>query len=469
MASIEHVVVLMLENRSFDCMLGRLYRDRPDFDGLRGDEANPLHRDDGVVEQIPVWNDDSITPDAASIPDPDPGELFDDIAMQIYGLHPDGTPRMNGFVDNYVRQPANGAPLDPRAVMHCFVPDQLPVLSLLARSFGVIDRWFSSAPCETWPNRLFAHTGTGGGQVNNAAIQRPFILPTVFRRLASRGRSWKVYFHDVPQTAALVTLWPWIPTNFRLFVEEFAADATRGALPTYSFIEPRYFTDRLLNCIPNDAHPPHNVAYAEQLLATVYNAVRAGPAWERTLLLIVFDEHGGCYDHVPPPAATPVGPPAPNGFTFDRYGPRVPAVVVSPYVPAGSVIRPPTDGPPFDHTSIIATLDALFDLGEPLSLRAARAPTLLPALQLARAENHGPARIDATETEPDREEMAAARRLGHNNYQRRLLWPGSLLAAGAAKAAAHVHRARKSAAQGSRRHWPATTAAIRTPAGRTVR
>jgi phospholipase C len=439
MVPIEHVVVLMLENRSFDCMLGRLYPGRTDFDGLRGDEANPWHRDDGTIEQIEAWNDDSVCAESACIPDPDPGELFTDMTMQIFGLHPDGTPRMDGFVDNYVRQPTHGVTLDPRAVMHGFTPEQLPVLSLLARSFGVCDRWFAPAPCETWPNRLFAHTGCAGGQVDNAALPRPIFLPTSFRRLAKHGHSWKVYFHDVPQTAALYNLWPWIPTHFRLFASEFMWDAANGTLPSYSFIEPRYFTSRVLNHIPNDAHPPHNVAYAEQLIADLYNAVRSGPGWERTLLVITFDEHGGCYDHVVPPAAIPAGRPAPNGFTFDRYGPRVPAVIVSPYVPAGSVIRPAEDGPPFDHTSLIATLDALFGLGPPLSARAAHAPTLLPALSLERPENGGPARIDATETEPTRAEMHATHRRPHNNYQRRLLWPGALLATGAAKAAAHAH------------------------------
>jgi phospholipase C len=441
MGRIEHVVVLMLENRSFDCMLGWLYRDRPDFDGLTGTESNPWHRDDGTTDSIQVWNDGTISAEAACIPDPDPGELFDDIAMQIYGLHPDGTPRMNGFVDNYVRQPAaGGAHPDPRAIMHCFTPDQLPVLSLLARSFGVSDRWFSSAPCETWPNRLFAHTGSGGGQVNNGAIPLPFRLPSVFRRMGARGHSWKVYFHDYPQTAGLIDLWTRIPSHFRFFEPEFAEDTADERLPNYSFIEPRYFTNTLRHRVPNDAHPPHNVAYAEQLIADVYNAVRGGPAWERTLLVVTFDEHGGCYDHVAPPAATPTGRATRGGFAFDRFGPRVPAVIVSPYVPAGSVIRPPEDGPPFDHTSIIATLDALFDLGPPLSPRAAKAPDFLCGLSLEQSENQGPACIDATETQPTRQEMHALHGRPKNNYQRRLLWPGSLLAGLAAKAAAHAHR-----------------------------
>jgi phospholipase C len=443
MARIEHVVVLMLENRSFDCMLGWLYRDRPDFDGLRGDEANPWHHDDGTEQQIPVWNDGSLTPEAASIPDPDPGELFDDVSMQIFGLHADGTPRMNGFVDNYMRQPANSTPLDPRSAMHCFTPEQLPVLSTLARSFGVSDRWFSSVPSETWPNRLFAHAGSSGGAVNNTAIPLPFLLPSVFRRLESCGRSWKVYFQDAPQTASLVDLWLRIPTHFRSFDPEFLEDAADGRLPNYSFIEPRYFTSRLLHRVPNDAHPPHNVAFAEQLVAALYNAVRAGPAWDRTLLVIIFDEHGGCYDHVPPPAAVPTGRPASNGFAFDRFGPRVPAVIVSPYVPAGSILRAPAGGPPFDHTSIISTLNALFDLGAPLSDRAAAAPDLLPTLRLEQPENMGPACIDVTKLKPTQEEMRSMHRLPHNSYQRRLRWPGALMATLAARTAAHTHRARR--------------------------
>jgi phospholipase C len=392
------------------------------------------------VEEIPVWNCGALNSVAATIPDPDPGELFEDISMQIYGLHPDGTPRMNGFVDNYMRQRPNGKRPEPGAVMHYFIPEQLPVLSTLARSFGVSDRWFASAPCETWPNRLFAHAGQSGGLVDNAAIPLPFFLTTVFRRLEQRGRSWKVYFHDVPQTAALADLWLRIPTHFRFFDPEFLADAAGGSLPNYSFVEPRYFTSRLLRHIPNDAHPPHNVAYAEQLVADLYNAVRASPAWDRTLVVITFDEHGGCYDHVAPPPAIPAGRPARNGFAFDRFGPRVPAVIISPYVPAGSVIRPAPEGPPFDHTSLIATLGAVFELGPPLSPRVEVAPDLLSALSLPRPENMGPMRIEVAKSWPTRAEMRAMP-VRRNSLQRRLRWPGSLLASVGANAAAHTHRA----------------------------
>ena len=138
----------------------------------------------------------------------------------------------------------------------------------------------------------------------------------------------------------------------------------------------------MLNKIPNDAHPPHNVAYGEQLIADVYNALRAGPGWKQTLLVITCDEHGGCYDHVPPPQATPPDVLRPDGFDFSYFGVRVPAVIVSPYVKAGSVIRPPGTTP-FDHTSIIATLRKLFNFA-PLTHRDAAAPDLLAALQRSR-------------------------------------------------------------------------------------
>ncbi|MBV8521117.1 MAG: phospholipase [Acetobacteraceae bacterium] len=444
MARIEHIVVLMLENRPFDCMLGRLYPDCPDFDGLRGDEANPLTLPDGSHQMIRVWNEPQITPENACIPDPDPGELFDDITMQIFGLGkgPADPPTMSGFVDNYVRQPDGGS-RDPRAVMHYFTPDQVPVISALARAFGVCDRWFGAAPCQTWPNRLFAHTGAAGGRVNNEAIPLPFFLRTVFTRLGRCGRSWKVYFHDLPQTAALLDLWPRLLTNFLLFEPDFIGDARNGTLPNYSFIEPRYFPSILSGAPPNDEHPPHNVMYGEQLIASVYNAIRGGAGWTRTLLLITYDEHGGCYDHVPPPPAVPPGPPYSDGFTFDRYGVRVPAVVVSPWIPAGSVIRPPPGGAPFDHTSILATLHKLFEIGPPPTARVAAAPDLLMALTLDRPDNSGPQCLDVSETSADREEIRALLRLERNGHQRRLRHPFARIPGAMARAAGHFHTHRR--------------------------
>ncbi|HVB66331.1 MAG TPA: alkaline phosphatase family protein [Acetobacteraceae bacterium] len=409
---IRHVVVLMLENRSFDSMLGKLRAPGPGFDGLPDGWANTWHDPPNPAQTVPAWNDPGMTPATATIPDPDPGELFADIKVQTHGLFLDSP--MDGFVDSYMRQPPAAKPYDKRAPMHYFTPAQVPALSRLATAFGVSDRWFASAPCQTWPNRFFTHCGTAGGSVNNAPARLPFAMPTVFNRLSEAGRDWRLYFHDIPQAITLSQLWFDVPLHFRRF-DDFAADAAAGTLAAYSFIEPRYFTDAVAGRLPNDQHPPHNVTDGEHLIATVYNALRAGPAWHRTLLIVTYDEHGGCADHVPPPDATPPGGPYPDGFRFDRFGVRVPAVIVSPYVRPGSVLRAP--GPvPFDHTTIIATLRALWNIG-PLTARDAAAPHLL-GLLTDQPDNDGPARIDALPLAPPAPiAVAAVKALPANDLQ----------------------------------------------------
>lgn len=330
----KHVVVLMLENRSFDCMLGMLYQSGDTFDGLTGTERNIWHKPGGLTQVVPVWKAPELTPAAASTPDPDPGELFTDIQMQIQGLTADGqlntgAPTMDGFVDNYMRQPPpdrrTDPPPDPAAVMHYFMPDQVPIISRLARAFGVSDRWHASAPCQTWPNRFFVHCATANGYVNNATptTHFPYLMQTVFNRLESVKQQWRVYFHDIPQCMTLSRLWDNAFTNFRFFERDFVRDAANGKLPAYSFIEPRFFTDTVQGRVPNDQHPPHDVAHGEALIAAVYNAVRNGPGWKNSLLIITYDEHGGCYDHVVPPAATPPDDWRPDGFDFSRFGVRV--------------------------------------------------------------------------------------------------------------------------------------------------
>jgi phospholipase C len=439
---IRHVVVLMLENRSFDCMLGMLYPNSEDFDGLIGIESNTWHKPDGSQQQIPVWKDPELTAQTVCIPDPDPGELFTDIQMQIRGLTEGGLPNageptMGGFVDNYMRQPPTTPAPDPYSVMHYFTPDQVPVISELARSFGVSDRWHASAPCQTWPNRFFAHTGTANGYVNNNPTHFPYRMDTVFDRLTAARQSWRIYFHDIPQTVTLARLWDNVLTQFRNFESDFARDAASGNLPAYSFIEPRYFPDKLRNKVPNDEHPPHNIAHGEALIAAVYNAVRGGPGWKHTLLVITYDEHGGCYDHVAPPPATPPGGQTPDGFQFDYFGVRVPAVIVSPYVRPGSIIRP-AGLTPFDHTSIIATLRKLFGLA-PLTPRDAAAPDLLGSLD-AQPDNDGPASITAPAIPPAPVQVARAAAKPPNDLQKSLSTAAVQLPTAGADVGAHVHR-----------------------------
>jgi phospholipase C len=401
MADIEHVVVLMLENRSFDCMLGRLYPNDPDYRGLTLNESNTY-----AGSGFGVWNDAAMDSVTACIPDPDPGELFTDMNLQLFGDagRTQSTPTMSGFAQSYATQTATGV-FAASEVMHYFMPDQVPVISTLAKAFGVCDQWHASAPCQTWPNRFFAHTGTSLGYVDNHEFPIPFSASSLFRRLEDAGKTWRVYFHDMPQSLLLKDIWCYAISRYRLF-QQFLADAHTGSLPNYSFIEPRYFTDLFKSFIPNDEHPPHNIVYGEQLIAAVYNAVRSSPGWKQTLLIITYDEHGGCYDHVPPPAAIP-----PDGiianpyhFNFDTYGVRVPAVIVSPYVPPGSKVRAPlnADGSvtPFDHTSIIKTVREVFTLGEALTLRDDAAPSLMGALSLAAPNNDGPSSIDAVVAQP---------------------------------------------------------------------
>ena len=165
--------------------------------------------------------------------------------MQLYGLTESGAPNpgppeMGGFVDNYMRQPATNPMPDPYSVMHYFTPDQVPVISQLARAFGVSDRWHASAPCQTWPNRFFAHAGTAAGYVNNSPTHFPYLMETVFNRLDSVRQSWRIYFHDAPQSATLTKIWAEAPTHFRL------STATSRTMPRSGTCRPTALSNRAI-------------------------------------------------------------------------------------------------------------------------------------------------------------------------------------------------------------------------------
>lgn len=420
---IEHVVVLMLENRSFDSMLGGLYPKGPGFDGLTGNETNPHTGQDNVR----VWSSNATDPQTMSIPDPDPGELWTDINMQLFGLNGapgDQPPVMDGFVDNYVRQ-TNETPASykPESIMHYYTPEQVPVINQLAKQFAVCDQWFASAPCQTWPNRFFLHCATAGGYENNSPTHFPYMMETTFNRLEEAGRAWKIYFHDFPQTLTLTKLWPYTD-HFKIF-DEFLNDAKNGSLPDYAFIEPRYFPDEKL---PNDQHPPHNVGMGGELIASVYNAVRSSPLWKKTLLIIIYDEHGGCYDHAPPPIAAPPDDSNPQPFGFDRYGVRIPAVLISPYIKQGTILRAvqdgnlPHNGPPypFDHTSVFASLRKCFGLSTPLTSRDAVAPDLEDVLNMDLPDNDGPQSVTALPYPMTESDIQKALNAPLNDFQKGL-------------------------------------------------
>lgn len=404
LSDIKHVVVLMLENRSFDNVFGYLYTDGRDFKGLASANNPGNPGPDGVL--IPPWTDPGSAA-ATTLPTPDPGELFTDINEQLFGHAPaTGTPSMNGFTTNYVR---NGGVA--RNIMHCFSPQELPALTQLAKSYAVSDMWFASAPCQTWPNRFFAHTGTANGYENNDKAGFPFPMQTIFNELAPTHK-WRIYFHDFSQAALLQRLWPHF-ANFQPF-DEFLADVNSADMPAYSFLEPRYFPGLRMPC---DMHPPHDVAYGDAFVAQVYNAVRSSPNWASTMLIITCDEHGGCYDHIPPPAAVPPEKPRPGQvFAFDRYGVRVPAVIVSPYTKPETILR--ASGPqPFDHTSIIRTVRACFGLATPLSAREASAPDLSGALNDSLNLDRAPAQLAVTAPQPSAGALQAAQDAVPNGLQ----------------------------------------------------
>lgn len=346
--NIQHIVVLMMENRSFDHMLGYLKGPAYPIDGLTGSEWNPVDPAN-PTERVPVTNQ------ATYVTHRDPGHSFHDVNIQLFanpaGPPPVGSPNM-GFVFSYAQQ-LKVTPDIARTIMDCFDPSSLPVLAALAKEFCVCDQWFASVPGPTWPNRFFVHAATSKGYLDNSQFHNYDML-SIFENIAAQGLTWTDYFHDFSQTWALQRLQTdEMQVNFKAYAD-FRRDALAGRLPNYSFIEPKYFW---WFGSANDEHPAHDVLAGESLIADVYNQVRASPVWDRTLLVILYDEHGGFYDHVPPRNATP-----PDSFTlqfgFDRYGIRVPAVLVSPYIPRGTI-----DHRVFDHTSVPATIRHAFGLG----------------------------------------------------------------------------------------------------------
>jgi len=370
---IKHIVVLMLENRSFDHMLGFLQSDQYAIEGLRGDETIP--EDPTVHPPVPV----QVTATAHYLHDLDldPGHDVPDVNVQLFDVAegPFTTPPLNrGFVLDYAQQPGNTLQ-QAHNIMRCFAPDTLPVLTTLAKEFAICDHWFASVPGPTWPNRFFVHAATADGHVDNRL--RAYTMRTIYDNLHDAGVPWHIYFHDFPQALALARLrTPVLQKGFQFFTD-FLTAARNAHLPGYSFIEPRYFD--FFGKKANDQHPPHDVSLGELLIADVYEALRQSPLWEQSLLIVLSDEHGGLYDHQPPPSA--VNPDGKNAtdpvFQFDRLGLRVPAVLVSPYIPKGTI-----DHQDYDHTSVLATVKKAFNLPNFLTQRDAQAHTFEQNLSL---------------------------------------------------------------------------------------
>ncbi|MBE1163038.1 alkaline phosphatase family protein [Dyella acidiphila] len=263
-------------------------------------------------------------------------------------------------------------------------------------------------------------------------------METIFNRLTQAQRSWRIYHHDFPQSATLTRLWSELPGRLLSFEDHFMTDAMAGRLPNYSFIEPRYFADRLFNRLPNDQHPPHDVALSERLIARCYDAIRNGAGWKKTLFIITYDEHGGNWDHVVPPPAISPDDLRHDGFAFDRYGVRVPAVLVSPWIPAGTIARAPQGRPPFDHTSILSTLRTLFGPFAPLTKRDEAAPDLVDILSLPEPSNDGPRSLPLPAPNASGSQFQAAGQAPATNVHNAMAAMADRLPSGTAAVVEHV-------------------------------
>jgi phospholipase C len=358
---LEHIVVLMMENRSFDHMLGSLKAVNPQIDGLAGTESNPDTTPAGssvlVQEQA----------DFQGQLDPDPDHHFPAVDLQIFGgnTDPSRVANMQGFVKSYFNQRRDVQ--HSQKIMYYFKQSDLPVLTTLALEFAVFNRWFASIPGPTICNRTFAHYGTSFGRVDMSPFDVIEPIESIYSRLigATPRHSAKIYYYDTTSsTMEVVNLLQNQPELFGTY-EQFLDDCKKGLLPEYSFIEPNYndHTTDSGEQVANDQHPDHDVQAGERFIAEVYMAIKKNPAlWANTALLVVYDEHGGIFDHVPPPSCTPDKFTAPANstgtgmeFKFDRLGVRVPAILISPWIPQRTVVNRV-----FDHASIPATVTKFF-------------------------------------------------------------------------------------------------------------
>ncbi len=439
--SFDHVVVLMLENRSFDNLLGYLYPTNPTnpplgktFEGLSGKEfKNPVPKSaknqppDGSGEVSAYEH--PVKKQSYYMPYPDPGEEYHHVNTQLFNK-PDGgdkspynfppgtnpyTPGMDGFVSDYISAFKKAEGKDPtyedyKQIMGSFPPKAVNVMSTLATEFAVFDHWFCSVPSQTWCNRAFWNAGSSWGHVNNGGSistsikndrnslswERDSYSQTIFNQIHETGSDspldWNVYSDNVASLTGIIhnlALSPYHIGAADHFPEwsQFYSDCSEGKLPSYSFLEPRFWAPH------NDMHPSTfesskygkgnvgSVFLGEKLIWDVYNAIKnsktqGGSNSQNTLLIITFDEHGGCYDHLPPTkkVVNPDDFPKWMDFDFKRLGVRVPTIMVSAHIAKNTIVNDVKD-----HTSFIQTMQKkwrkLYPKSfPPLSQRSANAP-----------------------------------------------------------------------------------------------
>lgn len=342
---IEHIVVVMLENRSFDHMLGYLSlppalggKGRKDVDGLKGTETN----DDDNGVPFPVMRMASPTMNG------DPCHEWDCIEEQL-------SMNNGGFLMNYAKVVTS----NPEFIMHYFIGADVPVYDDVAAQFSICDRYFCSLPGPTQPNRAYSLAGTSDSKKHNFTAQellagKGFAGKTIFEFLPANV-TWRAYSHDISSLRFFkkfrTALVPQIDK-----ITKFFADAKSGTLPNVSWIDPD-FGMAVFPGPPNDDHPKHDTRHCQNLVSDVYNALLASPQWNKTLLIVTYDEHGGFYDHVSPRQFTPLD----DDSNFAFYGVRVPLFLISPWVAKQQAYGSNTHGMAaedlvFDHASILRTI-----------------------------------------------------------------------------------------------------------------
>jgi phospholipase C len=379
---IDHIVVLMLENRSFDHMLGYLKLEGGlPVDGL---DASMSNTHAGKTYRVHHLKSTKLTKEQ------DPGHGGTDVKEQVSNGN-------GGFVSNYAKH--NPGDPNPGTVMGYYNGTDLPVYDHLAREYAVCDKWFCSVPGATWPNRLYAACGRAASSKDNKR-QPLYAVPSFVRHLDRARVSWRWYAHEYVATLRLTDdryRFSLSARNFRYFDRRTAAlgrsfleHAAEGNLASVSWIDPNFVDFDLLGPAgSNDDHPPSDVKAGQKLVLALYTALASSPKWSKTLLVVTYDEHGGFFDHVSPPAAKD------DSAAFRSYGPRVPALVVSPWIPRRKISHEL-----YDHTSIIKTILLRFcqkadgtipnmgarvananHLGGLLTLRTARPKPKPPALK----------------------------------------------------------------------------------------
>ena len=377
---LQHIVVLMQENRSYDEYFGALHRPAKPLSG------NPNPADPS--SKIAPFHQSA----ACEV---------DDLNHAWTGTHAEiNGGRMDGFTAQ------NAIPADPTGsrAMGYYNASDLPLSYRLANTFGVGDRYFASVPGPTYPNRFYEMAATSFGHIqNDNPPDGGWTQPTIFGRLQQAGISWKVYYAQFPTASFFADVKAHMDQVQP--ISQYFADAAAGSLPQVAFVEPTYIGDVTME---TDEHPPANFQVGQQFTASVVNALMKSRDWSSSAFILTYDEHGGYYDHVAPPAA-----PAPDGVppilgpgdvpaAFDHYGVRVPFVVASPFSKQHFVSHRVSD-----HTSILALIERRFGL-PPLTQRDAKANALLEYFDFAHPNFRKPPRLPSPTVDPAKAAQCAA-------------------------------------------------------------